>query len=163
MTASHCEWKDRGAIVELSLFLESLGPWPTPPAGTATATPTPALTIARALRESWPAPSTTARGRRKKLPPGQPTPSRLPGSTFGDTPAQHRLFLQSGLCVTRCNDSEEDSRLLDLRPYRICLAPEGAQFLLGQVPGPPSPSKGLPAAESFNRNERLTRLSPGNA
>ena len=34
------------------------GPWPTPPAGTATAAPTPALTAARAPRESWPTPST---------------------------------------------------------------------------------------------------------
>ena len=58
MTVGHCEWKNRGVIVEFYTLPRRPGPWSTPPAGTGTATPMPALIAVRAPRGSRPAPST---------------------------------------------------------------------------------------------------------
>ena len=53
------------------------------------------------------------------------------------------------LSVTRCNDNEEDRRLLDLRPHLLGVAAQGAQLLLRQVPRATSPV-GLQEARSLN-------------
>ena len=81
------------------------GPWPTLPAGAAAAAPTLALTAARALRESWPVPSTltSAAGARSLLQgkgpfhsDQDPRPTTHPvNSACSDSPV---------LSVTGCND-----------------------------------------------------------
>ena len=82
---------------------------------------------------------------------------------------RHRFHPPSSVCPANpalalpgVTINEEESPLLDLRPHRERLTPQGARLLLGQVPGPASPSQGLPAAESFEIIEQLTRRSPGN-
>ena len=54
-----------------------------------------------------------------------------------------------GTSVTRCNDNEEDRRLLDLRPHHLGVAAQGAQLLLRQVPRATSPV-GLQEARSLS-------------
>ena len=105
MTVGHCEWNDRGVIVEFSTLLRGPGPWPTPPAGTATAVPTSALTAVRAPRGSWPLPSTpiSAAGARDFLQDNghfqggqdpRPTPHPVNSACSGSPVTG----------VTRCND-----------------------------------------------------------
>ena len=106
MTVGHCGWKYRGVIVEFSTLPSRAWLWQDRRAGPATAAPTPALTAARAPRESWPAPSTptsAAGGRnfhldRKDFHRDQgPRPvTHLANSGYSGS---------SGISVTGCNDN----------------------------------------------------------
>ena len=58
MSAACCAEKNQLGIVEVSTLSSRTWPCRTGPAGPVTARPTPALTAARAPRESWPVPST---------------------------------------------------------------------------------------------------------
>ena len=140
MTVGHCEWKDRGVIVEFSTLPSRARSWRTRRAGTATAAPTPAPTAGRAPRESWPAPSTptSAAGERNFL--------QGKGDLHGDQdplsathPANSGCSGSPGTSVTGCNDYEEDSGLLDMRPHLLGMAAQGAQLLLREVPRATSP------------------------
>ena len=116
------------------------GLWPTPPAGTATAAPTSALTADRAPWTSWPTPSTltSAAGARSFLQDkGHFHGDQGPRSTT--LPVSNGCSGSPGASVTRCNDNEEDRRLLDLRPHLLGVAAQGAQLLLRQVPRAASP------------------------
>ena len=128
------------------------GLWPTPPAGTATAAPTSALTADRAPWDIMAnALNPHFRGRRKKLP------SRT-RDTSTATRAHGRQRFRSAtavpvvpaLSVTRCNDNEEDRRLLDLRPHLLGVAAQGAQLLLRQVPRAASPLGPTGSPRSLN-------------
>ena len=59
------------------------------------------------------------------------------------------------LALHGCNAKEEDRRLLDLRPHLLGVAAQGAELLLRQVPGAPSPLGSQEAQEfSLGQNAR---------
>ena len=93
-----------------------------------TAKPTPALTAARARRESWPRASTHSMAAIARSPLGRS------GRGLRNHRRSSGFSGSSGLSVMPSNDNEEDRHLLELRPRRAGLAPQGAQLLLGQVP-----------------------------
>ena len=80
-------------------------PWPTTPSGTATAAPTLALTAVRALRESWPAPSTRtcAAGARDFLQDQGPFHSDQ-DQRSPTHPVKSACSGSPSTSVTRCND-----------------------------------------------------------
>ena len=100
-----CDGGTAGAFLVFSALSSRAWPWPTPPAGTSTARPTPALTSARAPRESWPAPSnpTSAAGARDFLQNnGHFRGNQDPRSATH--PVNSACSGSPGTSVTQCND-----------------------------------------------------------
>ena len=135
MTVGHCEWKDRGVIVKLSLFLESLGHGQ------------------HYLQELRP------QSRRRRLLQlvrcgnhGQRPQPPLPRSaqeislrttdTSAATRAHGRQHIRStaavpvlpALALHGVTLMPGDRRLLDLRPHLLGVAAQGAQLLFRQLP-----------------------------
>ena len=114
------------------------GPWPTPHAGTSTAAPTPVFATVRALRGSWPAPATpTSAVGARNFPQNNRHLHGDQGPRSATHPANNACSGSQCTGVTWRNINEEDRLLLDPQPDFLGLAAQGAQLLLGQVPGAP--------------------------